>query len=153
MDKLSQDRAARLIVQLLRGFYWFDEGLQAYLRQKGWPSVTRSQSMLMISVLLGARRPSQIARALGVSRQAIHTSLNGMIELGILSLADDPEDGRSKIVVITGQGGRMRENADEAMRLMAEELARRIGQENLAALAQALSADWGPPLDRFDDGS
>ncbi|HEY2658507.1 MAG TPA: MarR family winged helix-turn-helix transcriptional regulator [Caulobacteraceae bacterium] len=144
------DNAAILIVQLLQGFSWFDDGLQAYLRAQGWPCVTRAQSMLMISVLLGNKRPSDIARALGVSRQAIHTSLNGMIELGILQLTDDPDDRRSKIVVITHQGEQMRQNANEAMRLMAAELGRRIGPETLEKLSQALSADWGEPLDRFD---
>jgi len=35
-----------LLLSLLQGFYWFDEGLQNYLQARGWPAVTRPQSMV-----------------------------------------------------------------------------------------------------------
>jgi DNA-binding MarR family transcriptional regulator len=143
------DNAAYPIVPMLQGFIWFDEGLQNYLRQKGWPAVTRPQSMVMVTVVLGVTRPSDIARILGVSRQAVHTTINGMVEIGLLALADDPDDRRSKIVVISEQGKQMREHARQASALMSEELARRIGAETLEALQAALAADWGPPMDDF----
>ena len=79
-----------LILSLLQGFYWFDEGLQNYLRSKGWPAVTRPQSMVMANVVLGFRRPSDIARNMDVSRQAIHATTNQMVKLGMLALVDDP---------------------------------------------------------------
>jgi DNA-binding MarR family transcriptional regulator len=141
------DSADYLIVPLLQGFFWFDEGLQNYLRLRGWPTVTRPQSMVMISVVRGVTRPSDIARELGVTRQAVHTTVNGMVEIGLLELIDDPEDGRSKIVVISEQGAKMREHAREASALMSQELARRIGAKTLEALHEAMAADWGAPLD------
>jgi DNA-binding MarR family transcriptional regulator len=143
------DNAAYLIVPMFQGFIWFDEGLQNYLRLKGWPTVTRPQSMVMLGVVLGVTRPSDIARMLGVSRQAVHITLNGMVEIGLLELADDPDDRRSKIVVISRQGQAMREHAREATILMTDELAHRIGPEALEALRAAMAADWGPPMDRF----
>jgi DNA-binding MarR family transcriptional regulator len=144
------DSAAHLIVPMLQGFIWFDEGLQNYLRQKGWPAVTRPQSMVMVTVVLGVTRPSEIARILGISRQAVHTTINGMIEIGLLELADDPDDRRSKIVVISEQGTRMREHARQASTLMSDELARRIGAGKLEALREALAAEWGPSMAEFD---
>jgi DNA-binding MarR family transcriptional regulator len=143
------DNAAYLIVPMFQGFIWFDEGLQNYLRLKGWPAVTRPQSMVMLGVVLGVTRPSDIARMLGVSRQAVHITINAMVEIGLLELADDPDDRRSKIVVISRQGQKMREHAREATTLMTEELARRIGPQALEALRAALAADWGPPMDLF----
>ncbi len=144
------DNAAYLIVPMLQGFIWFDEGLQNYLRQKGWPAVTRPQSMVMVTVVQGATRPSDIARILGVSRQAVHTTINGMVAIGLLALEDDPDDRRSKRVMISEQGLKMREHARMATTLMSEELARRIGADKLEALRDALAADWGPPMDVFD---
>jgi DNA-binding MarR family transcriptional regulator len=144
------DKAAYLIVPMLQGFIWFDEGLQNYLRQQGWPAVTRSQSMVMVTVVQGASRPSDIARILGISRQAVHATINGMVEIGLLALEDDPEDRRSKRVVISAQGLKMREHAREAARLMNKALAQRIGGPSLCALQAALAADWGAPLDTFD---
>lgn len=139
-----------LIVPLLQGFSWFDNGLQSYLQAKGWPHITRPQSMVMIHVVLGVTRPSDIARNLGVSRQAIHTTLGQMIALGVLELEDDPEDGRSKRVVVAPKGQRMRAAAQEAMRIMSAALEERIGKQTVAALRSAFAVDWGPPLLEFD---
>ncbi len=135
-----------LIVQIWQAFVWIDEGLQSYLKSVGWPDVTRPQSMVMTNVVVGVRRPSDIARNLGVSRQAIHVTIRQMIDLGLLELVDDPDDGRSKIVDIGATGARMRENAQTAMRLLTAELRRRIGDKAVAQLQAALATDWGAPM-------
>ena len=140
------DDIRHLLLSLLQGFYWFDEGLQNYLRARGWPSVTRPQSMVMANVVLGVRRPSDIARNMGVSRQAIHATINQMSELGILELVDDPTNGRVKLVVPTHKGETMRIDAQQAMVVMAEELGRRVGRANVLKAAHVLNEDWGPPL-------
>lgn len=139
-----------LIIPLLQGFSWFDDGLQAYLRAQGWPHTTRPQSMVMVHVVRGVTRPSDIARNLGVSRQAIHTTINQMIDLGLLALEKDPNDRRSKRVVISPEGQQLRTVAQEAMRVMSAVLEERIGKAAVAALHDAFAADWGPPIDRFD---
>jgi DNA-binding MarR family transcriptional regulator len=134
---------------MLQGFIWFDEGLQTYLKEKGWQGVTRPQTMVMMAALSGVTRPSEIARMLGVSRQAVHTTIAGMIELGLLRLSGDPDDRRSKVVEITPRGRSMGEHARAATEHMVQALAGRIGAEKAAALREALNADWGPPLARF----
>lgn len=137
-----------LIIPLLQGFSWFDDGLQAYMRTKGWPNTSRPQSMVMIHVVSGVTRPAELARRLGVSRQAMHVTISQMVDQDILELRDDPADGRSKRVEITVQGQRMRRDAQEAMRLMTAALEQRIGAGGVAALRGALGTDWGPPLER-----
>jgi DNA-binding MarR family transcriptional regulator len=144
------DNPDHLIVPIWQAFVWLDEGLQNYLRRRGWPEVTRPQSMVMTNVVAGVRRPSDIARNLGVSRQAIHVTIRQMIDLGLLELVDDADDGRSKVVSIASTGGLMRENAKEAMSLMTKELCRRIGEVKVGQLKDALAADWGAPL-TWDD--
>lgn len=134
-----------LIVPLMQAFCWFDDGLQACLQAKGWGHVSRPQSMVMSNVLSGVKRPSDIARNVGVSRQAMHSTLNQMVEMGMLELKDDPEDGRSKIVAVTAMGQRMRKDADAAVDALTEELVRRIGKTNVANLFKAFQADWGAP--------
>ena len=100
----ADDDIRHVLLSLLQGFYWFDEGLQNYLQARGWPVVTRPQSMVMANLVLGVSRPSDIARNMGVSRQAIHATINQMVELGIVKLADDPTNGRVKIVAPTEMG-------------------------------------------------
>ena len=142
----AEEDIRHLLLSLLQGFYWFDEGLQNYLQARGWPAVTRPQSMVMANVVLGVRRPSDIARNMGVSRQAIHATINQMIELGIVGLVDDPTNRRVKVVAPTAQGEAMRIDAQRAMVVMGDELGRRIGRPQLLKAAHLLHEDWGPPL-------
>lgn len=140
---------SHLILELLNAFYWFDEGLQNALRARGWPEITRPQSMLMANIALGLHRPSDIARRLGVSRQAIHATLEQMVAKGVLKLVDDPADGRIKLVELTEVGEGMKRDAQAAMTVMVAALGKRIGKRKLEQLRPALLADWGEPL-RFD---
>ena len=142
----AEEDIRHLLLSLLQGFYWFDEGLQNYLQARGWPAVTRPQSMVMANIVLGVRRPSEIARRLGVSRQAIHATLNQMVELGMVALVDDPTNGRVKEVTVTPQGERMRLDAQRAMVIMGDELGRRLGKAQLLKTAQLLHEDWGEPM-------
>ena len=142
----AEDDIRHLLLSLLQGFYWFDEGLQNYLQARGWPAVTRPQSMVMANIVLGVRRPSDIARRLGVSRQAIHATLNQMIGLGMVALVDDPQNGRVKVVTVTEIGETMRIDAQRAMVIMGEELGRRLGTAQLLKAAHLLHEDWGEPM-------
>jgi DNA-binding MarR family transcriptional regulator len=142
----ADDDVRHLLLSLLQGFYWFDEGLQNYLQARGWPVVTRPQSMVMANLVLGVRRPSDIARNMGVSRQAIHATINQMIELGIVELVDDPTNGRVKIVKPTQMGETMRIDAQRSMIVMGEELGRRLGRPQFLKAAHLLNEDWGPPM-------
>lgn len=142
----ADDDIRHLLLSLLQGFYWFDEGLQNYLQARGWPAVTRPQSMVMANIVLGVRRPSDIARRLGVSRQAIHATINQMIDLGIVALVDDPANRRVKLVAPTDQGETMRVDAQRAMVVMGDELGRRLGKTSVLRTAHLLHEDWGPPM-------
>lgn len=135
-----------LLLQLLQGFYWVDEGLQNYLKARGWPAVTRPQSMVMASIVMGIVYPSEIARRLGVSRQAIHNTLKSMIDLDMISLVDDPENGRVKIVQLTSVGEAMRVDAQKALQIIQATLWERIGKRQVDLMADVLSQDWGAPL-------
>ena len=136
-----------LIVSLLQGFYWFDSGLQSFLKTRGWPTLTHSQSMVMMNIVTGATRPVEIARNLGISRQAVHVTLAQIAELGMIEFQDDPNDRRSKIVVLTKMGEPMRRDAQYAVTVMTRKLADRIGQPQLAGLIAATGLDWGEPID------
>lgn len=135
----------RLIQLLLRAFYWMDEGLQHGLREKGWPGVTHAQSMLIITVGEGITRPSAIAKQLGISRQAVHQSLNEMVKMGILELVPDPEDGRAKRVRISDTASPMVQDARKVNASLEKELAKRLGADSVKELRKTLEKDWGDP--------
>jgi len=142
----ADDDIGHLLLSLLQGFYWFDEGLQNYLQARRWPSVTRPQSMVMANIVLGVRRPSDIARNMGVSRQAIHATISQMVTLGMVALVDDPTNGRVKVVAVTPLGEMMRTDAQQAMLVMGEELGRRLGKPAVLRAAHMMNQDWGRPM-------
>ena len=134
-----------IIIPLLQAFEWFDEGLQRSLKARGWPVLTRTESMVMIHVILDIIRPSEIARCLGLSRQTIHTTISNIVDKGLFELKDDPSDKRAKIVCLTELGNNMRHDARHIADLIYAELAKRVGEDQLSALAKALGSDWGTP--------
>ena len=130
---------------LLRGFYWMDESLQRNLRARGGPKVTHSQSMVILTIGEGIRRPSAIAERLGVSRQAVHQCLQELVKVGLVELVADPEDGRAKLARLSKQGMPVRIVANEVLLALETELGERIGKRNLNKLRSALEQDWGEP--------
>lgn len=142
----AQENLKPLLLSLLQAFYWCDESLQNYLRSRGWPEVTRPQSMVMANIVLGVNRPSDIARNMGISRQAIHATINQMVEVGIVALSSDPSNRRVKIVTPTKLGETMRVDAQQAMVIQAEELAARLGEDEFRQLTRILGLAWGPAL-------
>ena len=131
---------------IVRAFYWIDEGLQGSLRMGGGPEITHSQSMIIILIGEGIRRPSAIAERLGVSRQAVHQALKGLIEVDIVELAPDPKDGRAKIAKLNKMGTPIHRKAQHILERLEDELGRRIGKRKVATLREILEQDWGNPV-------
>src|SRR3546814_15221184 len=104
--------------------------------------------MVMTNIVSGIVRPSDIARNLGVSRQAIHNTINQMVKLGMVELAPDPEDRRHVIVSLTETGAQMRQDAQRAMDQPADQLDERPGKERFDALPATLEADGGDKMER-----
>ena len=113
------------------------------MHDRGWPDVSRAQSMVMTNIVSGIVRPSDIARNLGISRQAIHSTINQMIAMGIVGMEVDPQDRRHMVLSLTELGLRMREDAQRAMDELSAQVAKAIGPERFETLLAALEADWG----------
>jgi DNA-binding MarR family transcriptional regulator len=128
---------------LLHAYYWCDEGLQNSLRAAGMPSLSRTKSMIMVNIADGITRPSDLARNIGISRQAIQQTIVEMERAGLVRLAPDPSDGRAKIVKFSRRGSGIGETAFNAMDAIETELAGRLGKQAVAQLNKVLFSDWG----------
>ncbi len=147
MSELGRSSAQTNLAQLfMRAFYWADEGLQNALKKQGWPGITRAQSLVFVNISEGVTRPSEIASRVGVTRQAIHQTINEMVDLGYLTLEPDPSDRRAKVVVYTEKGQQVGGAAVEALREIEHSLSRRIGTDRVTALRDALLQEWGDPF-------
>lgn len=147
MSELGQSSIETNLAQLfMRAFYWADEGLQNALKKQGWPSITRAQSLVFVNIGEGVTRPSEIASRVGVTRQAIHQTINEMVELGYLTLEPDPTDRRAKVVVYTEKGKEVGGATVSALQEIESSLSNRIGNERVVALREALAQEWGDPF-------
>ena len=129
-----------LILDLMRAFYWFDEQLRTRLAQRGWPGITRSQSLVLVNVANGVVRPSVIASNLGVSRQAMSQLLGEMSQAGLIDIVPDPDDRRAQRVVFSSLGGPIREAASSILRDLEAQLAGAAGRNAVLGLRAALHA-------------
>lgn len=132
-----------LLGKLMRAFYWLDDGLQAHMRREVGFSLPRAQSMIMVCLSAGITRQADLARHLWVSKQAIHQALKPLVEEGLVCIDRDPDNGRQRIVRVTGRGEAMTEVARSGLEALERELESRIGERRLAALHSALDAPWG----------
>ena len=143
---MSSDPHGGVALALLKDFYWVELGIRSYLRSRGSPEFTRSEGIIIANITLGHERPSEIARQLGVSRQAVHQQLRQMQVKGIVILEPDPSDRRGKIVRVTDLARKMNEDGIVAMTILWSELERRLGRAEVRHAARVLTADWGPPV-------
>ena len=136
----EQTNLARL---LLNRFRWFDQALLIRLHDRLGVRLTSAQSLLFATLPVGGARQSDLARRLGVSRQAVNELVGGLEQQGLVEVVPDPDSGRAKLVRPTTQG---RETIEVALGTSAQleaELRARIGDRKVDQLGVAREAGWG----------
>ena len=140
-----EDQPPELLMRgLLRAYYWMDESLQNGLQRAGYKPRTRTQTMILIHISNGVTRAAELARALGVSRQAIQQQINDLEADDLVTQIPDPTDKRANRIVFSERGAQLINQALETLRGAEQTLAMRLGYDNVSALRRALMADWGP---------
>ncbi len=127
-----------LMLDLMRAFYWFEDGLRSRLAALGWTNVTRSQSLVLTNIANGVTRASHIAANLGVSRQAMSQLLGEMIASGLVEVEPDPADRRAQRVQFAPAGEGIREAAQKILRDLEQEMERGVGKNRMDGLRVAL---------------
>lgn len=128
---------------LLRAYYWMDESLQNGLVQAGFQPRTRTQTMILINISNGVTRAAELARVLGVSRQAIQQQINELERDELVTQIPDPEDRRANRIVFSEKGSQLIAAALGSLREAEQTLAMRLGYDTVRYLRNALTSDWG----------
>ena len=135
-----------LIDLSFRAARWLEEGLLARLAAAGWTDVTRAHSHVFAHLDKEGTRPAELARRMGVTRQAAHQTIQELVDRGFLELAADPRNKRARRAVLTARGKRVVADARDIVRELEDTLERRIGRKRVARLRRALESDWGAPV-------
>jgi DNA-binding MarR family transcriptional regulator len=83
---------------------------------------SRFQVLGVIALSSAALSVAQIARNLGVTRQAVQPIVNEMVASGLLELKDNPNHRRSRLVQLTKAGWKVFKLAEERWQRMAAQI-------------------------------
>lgn len=136
-------RPGELAGALLAASDWFNDALVERLAGQGWPALNRSQSQVFAALAQGPARPATLARRIGITRQSMQVLLHGLVAEGLVALEDDPNDRRAHVVRLRERGRRLLRDAETVLVGLEDELARRIGLEQVEALRRGLGGGWG----------
>ncbi len=98
-----------------------------------------AHTTLLPHIDLEGTRLTELARRMGISKQAVAQLVEELEGFGMLERVPDPSDGRARLVRFTAQG---RRGLLQGLRLLAQleaELAEVVGERRLRALRSTLS--------------
>ena len=145
-EKITQLEANPPLGQLLlQAFRWFDKSLLLTLADRDWPQLSHSQSLIFAYLDRQGTRISELARRIGVSRQAVHKTVRELEALGLVTLRHDPSNRSAKLVTLTKRGQANIDAAIDAFEDIEDELASRIGESLVDNLRLTLACEWGKP--------
>ena len=93
----------------------------------------------LFAVLRGRERSiSELARVLGVTRQAVHHTVHRLIDAEVVELIPAQHSRREKLVRITPTGRKVQAIAAANLRRIEAEMAERVGEAKLSTLRELL---------------
>lgn len=117
-----------------------NERAMARVNARGGPTLKAAYTALFPHLDFVGVRVVELARKLGISKQAVSQTLGELVEQGIVELVPDPDDGRAKRARFTRRGAEAIGDGLAVLRTLEAELAAEIGGPRMAALHEALLA-------------
>lgn len=108
------------------------------LREQSGLIATPAEARLFARLRGRPRTVSSLARALGVSRQAVHKTVKRLAERGVVRVEHAPGNRRDKLVVITDAGHLVRRTVAANFRKLEGEVREMIGADSLEQLRALL---------------
>lgn len=127
---------------LLRRTEWMESRVLEAASRNGYEAVTPAMNRLFGLMRSRPVGLSDLARRLGVSRQAVHEVVRQAERLGLVELFASERDARVKLVRFTQAGWAMSDCAARELHAIERSLAEVIGQRDLETLRRILSRAW-----------
>jgi len=116
-----------------------DEIAQAEVnRQAGRRLLTPALVRLLPYLSRDGIRPTELARRVDVTKQAVGQALAGLEAMGLVELVPDPSDGRARLVRLTAAGEAAYAHGHDVLSFYAGQLAARLGKARFTALSASL---------------
>lgn len=124
---------------LLKAGRLVDELGIARVRERWGAPLRRAHTRLFPYLDLEGTRPSEVARRVGISKQAASVLIDELLEMGVLERTADPSDGRAWLVRFARRRGR---SVLDGLTILAEidqELESALGSAGMRQLLQQLT--------------
>jgi DNA-binding MarR family transcriptional regulator len=130
---------ADLALLLLGGFRALADSASAELAVRGHAKIRPVHDFAIRTIDAGADTASELARQLGVSKQAAAKTIAFLEERGYVSGEIDPRDSRRRRFKVTDEGHALLRTGEQVFDELRAQWAERIGAEELERLEEALS--------------
>ncbi|WP_371773636.1 MarR family winged helix-turn-helix transcriptional regulator [Streptomyces sp. NBC_01438] len=142
-----------LPILLFAGFRSIIDDLHRELAGQGHPELRPAHGYALQAVGRDGATASEIGRRLGVSKQAAGKTVDRLEALGYVERADDPQDGRRKLVRLTPRGIDVLARSAAGFDRLRAEWVRVLGAERVAALEADLRTMASAEAFRLDVAS
>ncbi|KRD41379.1 MarR family transcriptional regulator [Cellulomonas sp. Root930] len=133
---------ADLALLLLGGFRALADAGSAELARRGYDKIRPVHDFALRSILAGADTTAELARELGISKQAVIKTVGFLEAEGYVAVEADERDGRRRLYSLTHRGRGLLRTGEQVFNELRDAWAQRIGADQLEAVGDAL-ADLG----------
>ena len=111
---------------------------QGRLTEAGHPAIRPGHGCVFRFIHEGGSRLTELAESSGLTKQAVGEVVSDLEELGYVERAQDPQDGRAKVIRLTEQGADAHRTALDLFADIERDWAERYGAERVAAMRALL---------------
>jgi DNA-binding MarR family transcriptional regulator len=149
-DQPAETAGYELPLLLFAAFRGIIDELHARLAREGHPDVRPAYGFAMQAIGLDGATATEVARSLGISKQAAGKTIDRLAELGYAERLDDPADGRRKLVRLTPRGTDSLVRSAAIFAELRDGWARQLGPQRLHELEADLRTVVPPGGFRLD---
>jgi DNA-binding MarR family transcriptional regulator len=108
------------------------------LREAGHPAIRQGHGCVFRFIHEGGSRLTELAESSGLSKQSVGEVVDDLEQLGYVERAQDPQDGRAKVIKLTAQGAEAHSTALEIFADIERDWGERYGAERVATMRALL---------------
>jgi DNA-binding MarR family transcriptional regulator len=135
IEAVRKQVLGRLLLLARESFFARMEAATAHLFDA---STLRACGTLMPFIDVKGTRSTELARRMGISKQAVGRTIKVLVDGGLVECATDPEDGRAFLVKFTRAGMKRMADMHAAIRRVERDLEHEIGAERMRVTRDVL---------------
>ncbi len=108
------------------------------VRRRGHPEFKGSHSLVFAWLPESGARTADMAARAGITRQSMGEVVRDLVDLGIVEMTPDPDDGRAKLVKLTDYGRTITREGRQHIVELERRLAEEFGEEEYAMVRAVL---------------